>query len=646
MSGPTNPLSLAQAHFQAGRLAAAEACCREVLRTTPAEPQASSLLAILLRQRGDHAAAVAALDRAILTDPGSAILHFQRGCSLPATEAAPSFRRAVLLQPHYVKAAYNLAVVLKQAEHLPAALGAARHAVMIQPELAAALLTCGSIAVQLEQPTAASALFRRALRLSPGLLPAWHALSGAQVTIGRFEDAVRSCRQGLCLDPAEPALLSNLGSALIKLGRHHEGIAATRAAVRMRPEDHFMRARLMLRSTYAGEDRPSLPLAATPPVYRRPHTPDDPERRLRIGVLSSDLRDHVAGHVHLPLFSAINRTRFEIYCYPSHERSDEITAAWQRQADGWRPINHLDDRAAAELICRDGIDILIACCGHLDGNRLQICRHRAAPIQVSFGDVCRSNLTEVDYLLGDPLTTPRVGGEPLDERAVRLPGPYFGAWRTDLPDPGPPPSAAAGFITFGSFNNPSKITQRTLALWGGTLAAVPGSRLILKYRNYYEDLSLRARFLAVLGQAGIAPDRVRFAPANRDRSGHLAGYHEIDIALDTLPYNGQVTTAEALSMGVPVVTLRGGTIVGAAAAAVLRTLGLRELIATNQAGFVAICRQLAAQPERLAAYRTEIRARIPGSPLFDTALRARQHERLYRAFWRRWCAAATPPSHP
>ncbi len=381
------------------------------------------------------------------------------------------------------------------------------------------------------------------------------------------------------------------------------------------------------------------------PLYRKilPHRNQaDPARRLRVGYLSSDLYSHPVARNLLPVIHGHDRAHVELYFYAEVDRPDTVTKVFQSLADGWRSTVGLDDEQVATLIRDDGIDILVCLAGRLDKNRPLVCAYKPAPIQISFHDAATSGLSVIDYLFSDRVLTPRNTTERFSERLLCLPNFYV----AEIPGDLPPIEPRHGPVVFGCLNNPSKITDDVLDLWGELLAATPDSRLLLRYKNLYETAGIRARVQSVLDRHGIAPARVSFPSAGMTTAEHLTLYNEIDIALDPFPYSGSTTTFEALLMGVPVVTLRGGTMLSLTSAAMLTSLKLTDLIAERREDYLAIARNLAADTSRRASLRTGLRALVARSALCDGAKKARQIERFFRVAWKRWCASRVPSESP
>ena len=265
---------------------------------------------------------------------------------------------------------------------------------------------------------------------------------------------------------------------------------------------------------------------------------------------------------------------------------------------------------------------------------------------VSYGDLGTSGLDTVDYWLTDAILHPPDSAERFTEALVRLP--VFEVHRRpeDAPAPAPPPSAAAGRVTFGSSNNPAKLSTATLDAWAALLRRVPDARLLLRYFEVFETPGVQAHYRALFAARGVAADRLVFAGGTPDRAHYLALLDGVDVALDPFPFNGCTTTFEALWMGVPVVTLAGGRFVGRVGAGILARVGLDELIARSAEDYVAAAAAIAADLPRRRALRDELRRRLAASPLCDPVSHARGVEAAYRAMWRRWCSGDREPRCP
>jgi protein O-GlcNAc transferase len=362
-----------------------------------------------------------------------------------------------------------------------------------------------------------------------------------------------------------------------------------------------------------------------------------PERPLRVGIVSGDLRFHSVAFFIYPFLKLHDPRRVRIACYVTSARNDTITASLRQSVEGWQNILGRSDEQVEQLIRRDAIDVLVDLGGHTSGGRLTLFAHKPAPVQVTYlGYPNTTGLKTMDWRITDAIADPP-GAEALhSEKLLRLP---HSAWcfypLSGSPPVKAPPSIGNGYITFASFNDLAKINPPLLRTWAKILGQVENSRLILKNRGLSAD-SVRASFQEILVECGIDPQRVQFLPHLRKPSDHLMSYHDVDIALDTFPYHGTTTTCESLWMGVPVVTRAGATHVSRVGVSLLTTIGLGELIAADEGEFIEIAVSLARDAGRLKGLRESLRQRMQSSKLMDASAMAREMEAACRTMWHNW----------
>jgi predicted O-linked N-acetylglucosamine transferase (SPINDLY family) len=518
----------------------------------------------------------------------------------------------------------------------------------------------------------AKAAYLECLRLTPANVGAALGLARAARELGRLDQAAKVLEAALVFTPEHPALLSTLGAALHEAGSLMRAATVLRAALERNPGNpdaaHNLgnvladsgdlagaaaAAELALRSAPTDRDMvaaaltvllhdPSITGAALVARTRAivaaagglPQRQTAPRRPgpLRLGWVTSDFHSrHPVAQNTIPLLRALG-AGFVNTVYADIAPGRHVPNSYRAAADVWRDVYGMPDPVLAEIVRQDGIEILLILAGRFDANRALLGRLRAAPVQISLHDPATSGFANVDYIILDRFLAPRAHQAFFTERIVRLPS-FYTHDPIEAPDVAPPPMLRSGVLTLGCYNRPIKINQRVLDLWARVLAEIPGSRLVLKNKRY-RAAELRQRMLEPFLRRGIAADRVEFREADLDWRDHMASYGEIDIALDPFPFSGSTTTFETLWMGVPVVTLPGDTAVSRWTGSMLRTMGLGELIAGSEQEYVAIVRQLAAQPDRLAHLRLGLRARLAASPLCNISQRARQFSRVLRALWR------------
>jgi len=609
-------LEQARAHHRAGRLYCAEPLYRRFLAEQPDHADALHLLGVLAGQTDRPELAVESIERAIQLDPRPARYHANLGKYLTDlgrfADAVTACRIAIGLAPDHAGALNNLAAALN---------GSGRFA-------EAALAST------------------QALRANPGLAAAHNNLGNALRGQGRVDEAAAAYRRALGIDPAAAEVHNNLGNVLKDTGEVGAALASYREAVRIRPGfaeawDHLLNTIHYDPAVGSAEildeaRRWYREQAARLARDVRPHVSDrSPDRRLRVGYVSPDFRQHPVGLNLLPLLRSHTHASFEVFCYAGVAHPDSLTRRFRSLSDGWRDIAGLSHEQVADRVRDDRIDILVDLSLHAAGNRLLVFARRPAPVQVTFaGYPGTTGLETIDYRLTDPyLDPPGAHDECYVEESIRLPDTFwcFDPLADEVPV-GPPPAASAGLVTFGCLNNFCKVNDKVLDLWAAVLRELDSSRLLM----LSPPGSHRDRVTETLRRLGVAPERITFV-GSRPRPEYLQMYDRIDVGLDTLPYNGHTTSLDACWMGVPVVSLAGSTVVGRAGLSQSMNLGLPDLVASTAGEFVRLAAGLARDVDRLATLRSTLRSRMQNSPLMDGPRFARNIEAAYREMWRRWC---------
>jgi protein O-GlcNAc transferase len=636
-----------------GRLDEAVAAFRHAITLRPHFPEACCKLGDALKDQGNLDAAIGAYRQAIALDPHYAEAYNNLGVVMGDAgrfdAAIAAFREAIALQSDLPEAHNNLGLALAEERELDAAIGAYRQAIALRPRYAEAHNNLGVALRERGEFDAAIAAFRKAIALRPDLPEAHNNLGMALNIRGELDAAIAAYRQALACKPNFPEAQSNLGVALGHQGQFDEALVAFRRALSLKPNMaeahdsliytlHFhpaYDARAIADEQRHWNTRHAEPLK----MSIQPHgNQRDPERRLRIGYVSPDFRNHVVGRNLLPLFRHHDRARFDICCYADVIAPDPLTEEFRRHAGMFRVISKMKHEAVAAQVRADGIDVLVDLALHMAGNRMLVFARKPAPVQVTFaGYPGSTGLSAIDYRLSDPYLDPPGTDESVySEQTIRLPDSF---WcydpldERDLPV-NSLPAMEAGAVTFGCLNNFCKINDTVLALWAQVLGQVKGSRLLL----LAPPGTHRERTLERLHQEGIKPERVEFV-GYQPRRKYLEEYHRIDIGLDTFPYNGHTTSLDSLWMGVPVVTWVGKTVVGRAGWCQVSNLGLPELAGQTPEEFVRIAVALARDLPRLQQLRATLRPRMERSPLMDAPRFARNIEAAYWQMWRTWCAS-------
>ncbi len=460
--------------------------------------------------------------------------------------------------------------------------------------------------------------------------------------------AEKTCHKALEMHPSNLSAMITLASCLSTRGKHHEAIDLHRQALQVNQNMPSIFSNIAFDATY-------LPTISAEVVFQyhrewsqrfeQPaaaqcysHNPGgDPDRPLRIGYVSGDFGQHPVGFLLLDVLRHHDRSQYEIHCFSMMRKDDDITRAIREQAYAWHDILLTSHEDLAKEIHACKIDLLVDLSGHTAYNRLPTFVLKPAPLQVTWiGYFHSTGLDSIDYFITDPYTSPRGSQQWFSETPVWLPHSRFCyAPPTYAPEVSPLPMNTRGYVTFGSFNRVEKLMDPVLDAWSRIVNAVPQSRLIVK-AGKLEDDSIREELSERFAAFGLTGDRLEL----RGPSSHidmLAQYGEIDIALDTFPFNGGMTTLEALWMGVPVTTLAGQGVVARQTVSALINIGLESLAFPNSEAFIEGTIALASDPQRLATIRGQLRSRMAASPLRQSESFTRDLETLYRSMWQAWC---------
>lgn len=476
---------------------------------------------------------------------------------------------------------------------------------------------------------------------------AFNLLANACHYAGRMTDALAARRRVLELVPDNVVIQGALARDLFALRQLDEGLSRMEALLEagtMTPTEH---SNYLLYLHYKPDiDQDTLLQAHQRwgqqhcPVSRarRHHdNPVDPERRLRIGYISADFHDHAAAYAIEAILQHRNPDLGEIYGYGNVGNTDHVTERLAGLMDCYRSIVGVADEDVAAQIEADRIDILVALSGHTGGHRLQVLGYKPAPIQVDWGWINSTGITQIDYRFTDSWFNPPGSERHYGEKQLRLPG----GMSIFRPIPNAPhvtslPALENGYVTFGSSNNHLKLNDPILKLWVQVLAICPDSRMIIKCQAG-DDAASRRHIEQVFTGNGITPNRISII-GWQDQADYLRFYQGIDITLDTHPFNGCITTFESLWMGVPVVSLVGGPWVSRMGLSLLANMGFEKFAAHTPEQFIARAQALAASPEHLAHMRGQLRTYLQHSPVCDGKRLAGDIERAYRLIWRDWCS--------
>ncbi len=665
----------------------------QALANSPQHARAWCALGAARRRLADMPGARAALEQALAIRPDYAQALNNLGEWLlnqgQAEAALGKFDLALASQPHLVEACNNRIAALYELARYEDAEAAAKAAIARHPEVAAPQVNLGTVLLHGGKSRQAAKAYMRALEIDPACPEALlamamllgetqhlsaavafiereieskgvsaqrlAALALAQQAKGDLPEAEATCLKLLEHQPGNIAGLVTLAGCYSGRGDHSAAMAACRRALETNANMPGIFSNIAFAATYRSELDPHGSFAVHREWAQRFEAPRqagrywhtnrrDTAKRLRIGYISGDLGRHPVGFLLRDVLKHHDRQQVEVHIFSMMRKDDEVTVDIRAHADTWHDVLLDSDDTVAQTFHQTGIDILVDLSGHTAYNRLAAFALKPAPVQVSWiGYFHSTGLDTIDYYISDPYTTPRDTTQPFSETPVWLPHSRFCYSPPQYsPAPAPSPVARRGHITFGCFNRPEKMGDEVKQAWAAILHAVPESRLLLK-GNSLDIAHVATKLLDDFAALGIDRQRIEL----RGRSSHadmLNEYADMDIALDPFPFNGGMTTMEALWMSVPLIAVRGQSVVSRQSYATLANIGLADLTFADIPAYIDGAIALARDQARLTRLRSQIRSRLMASPIMDGAGFCHGLECLYRDMWRAWCAGQRLPA--
>jgi len=629
---------------------------RQFIQRYPQHPFGWKVLGTLAWQAGNPDAAVAPLEQAVRFGPADPEAQLYLGQALMAlhlpAKAELPLRTAATLAPERADALLAWGRALYALNRFSECEQVLRRAVAIGQHDAEAHLVLALTLQALDQDAAALASLRTAQSLAAVDTDIAARLGAALIKDSRFIEAERAILATLAQVGTDEKLELLLIDTLASQGRLAEVAARQRAKLQRARDDIVGHSGLLFYANYLAEATPATRLAsardwgnrvqATVPAPFADWNCEATPKRLRVGLVSGDLRSHPVGYFLENVLAASTDTAIDYIAYPTITEMDAVSVQLRSHLSDWCPLVELSDADAAARIRADGIHILVDLAGHTGLNRLPVFAWRPAPIQVSWlGYFATTGLPTIDYFIADEVGAPRELHDQFVEKIAYLPDTRL--CFSPPADAGPVatlPALTRGYVTFATFQNMAKINASVLAAWSAILLAVPTARLRMQNKSL-DDPELRAAMPERLQAAGIDPMRVDLV-GSMPRANYLRAHDDIDIILDTFPYPGGTTTCEALWMGVPTLTLCGDTLLARQGASLLHAARLDSWIAATPDDYVRLATQWSRQPEALAALRMGLREQVGNSPLFDGARFAKTLARTWHSLWQQWQETGPP----
>ncbi len=651
----------ALSHFHAGRLPQAKEVAGRVLQSDPGNELAFNLLGMLAQQTGQMSLAHGYFSKATTANPGNVDYCSNLAASLIALgrneEAVVPMRRALQLAPS-ADIHLSLGLVLASLHKHSEAIVEYRIAVQLEPSSPTMWNYLGVALSGTDQLEEAVSCFVQALGLAPNSPYVLLNLGNLQMQRGQVAESMATFLQMLKLKPVPehgPAH-NNLGTLLQGIGRNEEATAHFKSALPF--TSGSLRAQVTSNLLYSLAQQHGLSAAdlfrehlhfgetfEAPflTYWPRHSNMRDPERVLRVGIVSGDLRNHAVASFIEPLLMHLSlSTNLELSAYYNHSVEDSVSQRLKGYFAHWQIVLGIADENLVKQVQQDGIDILIDLSGHTGLNRLLVFARKPAPVQVSWlGYPGTTGLTSMDYYLADRFfLPPGQFDDQFSEKIVQLPAIVPFAPRVAGPSVNALPAVTNGYFTFGSFNRASKISRDVVALWTPLLRALPDARMVLGgMPQDGENATLETWF----AEEGVDKTRLTFY-GKRPEPEYMGLHHQVDICLDTFPYNGGTTSFYATTMGVPTLTLAAQTPASRVGACILGQVGLEDFVAHDSEEFVRKGLYWTDHLPELGAIRAALRERLEQSPLGQPALAAKGVESALRTMWRRWCAGLPPES--
>ena len=602
---------------------------------------------MLLKHLNRTPEALAHYDKAVAAKPGYAEAFLNRGELLMELglfeEALQSYDFAIAAKPDHVGAHNNRGNANYNLKRFEEALKSYQTATALMPDFPEGFLNIGATLMEISQFQEALVFYQHAIALQPDYADAYNNLALALKEAKRYEEALASFDKSLAIKPDYAQTHNNRGVVLKELRMFDEALEYFQQALRLAPGYYSAHSNLLFTMNYMDQ----VPIAerlheanlfganasgwANPKFDGWRNT--DAPRKIRLGFVSGDFGNHPVGYFLEGLLSHLDTTKFELIGYTTDPLEDNLTLRLKEKFQIWRPVFGKRDSAAAQMIHEDGVHSLIDLSGHTAKNRLPVFAFKPAPVQASWlGYFATTGVREMDYFIGDPYVTPPHEAHHFSEHIKRLPETYlcFTPPSTQI-EVGGLPALVNGYVTFGSFNNFSKINAAVITLWAKVLHAIKDSRLFMKAAQF-DDLDVVAEARELFVSHGVAPQRLSFE-GQTNRIDYFKAYNRVDIALDPFPYPGGTTSIEGLWMGVPVLARKGRRFIAHNGETIAHNAGQAHWIAEDDDDYLRKAVLFSSDLPALARTRSGLRGQVMAAPICDAARFARHFELMIEEMW-------------
>ncbi len=633
--------------YISGNLKETESKCRDILSKYPKSAEVLNILGAVLISKKLFDEALDSFILAIEINPNFLEAHNNLGNTFlelrRLEEAIKSYDKALLINPAFVEAQNNRGNALLKFGKLEEAIQNYKKAISINPSFFQAYNNLGNALLKFEKIEEAIENYKKAILINPNFVEAYNNYGSALMKKNLYEQAIINFKKSIDINPNFSNTYYNYGKALNELGLLKEAISFYKKAIKINPFYFKAHSNLLLLYNYIDDfdldfkfkeacNFGTIVKKTINKIFTN-HECAFVTKKLKIGFVSGDFRNHPVGHFLEGVLSKIDSSKLELIAYNTNFRSDELTKRIKKNFSHWIDLFNKSDEEAAKIIFEDKINILIDLSGHTAKNRLRIFAFKPAPIQVSWlGYFATTGLKEIDYLIGDPYVTPLKNNNYFIEKIYEMPDirmcftpPSDEIQISELP------ALHNGYITFGSFNNILKINDNVIVQWSKIINSIENSKIFIKSKQL-DKISIKEKMIAKFNFFGIKSERL-IIEGQDTRNKYLESYNKIDVALDSFPFTGGTTSIEALWMGVPVLTLVGESFVSRQGLEILMNIGLNDYICYNKKNYVSRALDISQNLNMLSSLRKSLRKKVLSSPLCNDKKFAKDFEKTLLNMW-------------
>jgi protein O-GlcNAc transferase len=644
-------LNDAKLNFNEGDIQSAEKKLKKILSSSSSHVDANLLLGLVFHQKGDFKSSIKMLEKVVEIKRNHAEAYSNLGAVLEKIsefdKAILNYKLAIKHKADFLNAYVNLGLLLKRLNRCEEANNYFNAAIQLNPAIATTHYNLGASFDKMGKVEESLRCFEEALRLNPDYDAAMMGLARAMWGLEKYELAEKYYKNLLAKNSNYFDVHYNLAVTLVEQDKIEEALLHYKKTLALNPNHLLARNNLLLAMNFTSHVSNENMLIEAKAYGGMVHSNElrvfankpEPEKNLKIGLVSGDFSEHSVAFFLKDILAEFNSKAASFFIYNASKKEDQMTRHFKSIVNTWSDVVDLDDDSLVDLIISHNIDVLVDLSGHTKNNRLPVFARKPAPVQVTWlGYSATTGVDAIDYVISDKWVIPQGEERNFVEKAWRLPDAYLCFSQPDESiKVGKLPALSNDYITFGSFNNLSKTNDTVIKCWSEILKSIPGSRLYLKNKKLLKG-NAREKIIKNFSKYGVPSEQLILQGITPTRDQHLKTYHNIDIALDTFPYAGTTTTAEALWMGVPVVSLRGDSFISNVGESVLENTGLSEWLANDVDDYIKKAISFSSDLTYLTNLKSKLRNQLVDSPLCDTKQFVTNLDEAFRDMWKIWCA--------